>query len=148
VWAPACADAIEDSVAALGGKGLRYRNTDIGACPAPLRASSNPHYVRDACGEPAVDASFQGPGDPEHIYLTIEELATTNPPAAHRGMMPWARQRATTSWTEVDERGTRHLFRKSSDRIVLIRLIMDGRPTNKAQAFLDALRTAADDCLD
>ncbi len=63
-------------------------------------------------------------------------------------MMPWARERALDSWTRLDERDHRYLFRTSSDRIVLIRLIMDGRPTKKAQAFMDALRVAADQCLE
>lgn len=145
-WAPACADAMRQAAEQLGAEGLRYRYSDIVSCPSTQRDTSIPHYVHDACDDPGVDASFQAPDDPEHIYVNVEQLDRPSS-APHRGMMPWARQRASDSWTQIDDRGTRHLFRHSSNRIVLIRLIMDGKPTRKAQAFMDALRAAADTCL-
>ena len=96
-----------------------------------------------------MDASFQGPGEPEHIYVTIEELRDPSQrPPPHRGLMPWAQQRATDAWARDETPGGGvNLFRKTNARLVLIRLIASPRPTRKARAFLESLQRAADNCL-
>ncbi len=146
-WPPRCAQSIRQAVDELAARDLVFEYTDIVACPAELQPSSNPHYAKGGCADRAVDASFQAPNDPEHIYFTVEELQADAATAPPRGMRGWAAERAGKEWLVVDETDHRYLVRKNDQLIVLIRLLYKDHPTERAESFLTAMSAAADECL-